>query len=157
MAQTIIPAAVPTLTVGGRVFTDLANLKILFASVTDATNKNSSFRKDGTSAGYAVTSGKTLTVLAVRLYSGAVTVGNANLGFILYSDNDVGLNSATSFTNPVFSTGTGAGSALWSQGGTVLTMPLEAALSFAVPTGKFIGWQNNGTALQTAVLFGYEA
>lgn len=89
---------IPTLTIGGRVFTDLSTLIELTGYCN--TNANASLRLYSGSAGYQVTTGKTLTIGACKL-SAATSSSNVtfNLG---YADNDVGLDSSTAFTSAVW-------------------------------------------------------
>lgn len=85
---------IPTITVGGRVFTDLTSLKFLAAYITTgSTDIYSSLRLTGTSTGYAAVN--TLTIYAVQANFNA-----ANGAFKLGS----GTSSVSSTTAPTGAT-----------------------------------------------------
>ena len=56
---------IPTITVGGRVFTDLDNLIVLTAYAQTGTAAGATFREPVASSGYQVPGGQTLRILAV--------------------------------------------------------------------------------------------
>lgn len=89
---------IPTITVGGRVFTDLTTIIILQAYMnSSAATRYSTFRR--TSSGYQVTTAKTLKLHAAK-WSG---IGTNSGGFTMgYGDNDVGFSSASAPTNETF-------------------------------------------------------
>lgn len=90
------PGTIPSLTIGGRVFTDLSNLKILIGSPQGAANSNSNFRRAGLGV-YVVPAGKTFRILAYKVI--IATAGTMYFGFC---DNDVGVASATAPTNATY-------------------------------------------------------
>lgn len=148
---------IPSITVGGLVLTDLTNLIVLAGEVF--TNSRTSFRLPTASSGYAVTTGKTLKVHAMRLnFQG--TGGDAI--FLTYSDNDVGFSSATAFTNSVPYAGTtnrpfpyGSGS----QGNAAANTNGSTEYSgiyFNVPATKYLGAQSTATNLSGIQAFCYE-
>jgi len=96
----LVPSARNTLEVGGRVFTDLVNIKVLWARVT-STNYTTMRRSSG-SAGYQVTAGKTLRVSGVDLWQNVSTTTAAEAAIIGYADNDLGVNGASTPTNPIY-------------------------------------------------------
>ncbi len=88
---------IPTLTVGGRVFTDLDTLITLVAKCS---GNQSTLRKSGAQAGagYPVTALKTLNIYALRIIPTGATAG----GFIGQSDSDSGLSASSALTNPIY-------------------------------------------------------
>lgn len=102
MAAINSPVLIPNLTVAGRVFTDLARLIILIGPTENAASSSrTTLRKPSGSAGYQVTTGKTLTVYAIR----AISTANTFSAFLAQTDNDVGIAGNTAFTNPVYFAG----------------------------------------------------
>lgn len=92
---------VDSLIVGGRVFVDMENL-LRFGAYISAGNNNATFRLAAATSGYQVPGGKTLTVGAVQAMT-VNAVGGGNSGYrLLQSDNDVGFDSPTSFSNPIY-------------------------------------------------------
>jgi len=92
---------IQTLTVGGFVFADASNIIHLGCVIGTGTNDNhSSFRKQGTSTGYAVTSGKTLKI---RAFSCFINAANALIQ-TGYGDTSVS-NSVSAPTNAVYDFG----------------------------------------------------
>lgn len=153
MATIIIPSAIPTLNIGGRIFTDLTNLIVLVGNGVGPTNLNSTLRKQNGSAGYQVPATKTFQALALRIMT-SVTAANSGAS-ILYSDNDVGTRSPTVFTNPVYIGGS-------STNGTVGDGPFVAGqftdtpLQFSIPTGKYVGTITAGAGVYFYQVYGYE-
>lgn len=147
----------PSLTVGGRVFTDLTNLIVLQCYVS--LNNGCTFRKTNASSGYQVTAGKTLTIWAYRLET-ANTASISN-GIPYYADADIGFSSGTAPTSPVYIAG-GAASTIWAS--TALAAQAtstpgmkEVATEFPIPATKYAAWNwsaQNGSLMVTA--FGYE-
>lgn len=89
------------MTVGGRVFTDLTTIISLCGYCSS--NRQFTLRKPGVGSGYAVTTGKTLTIHAAKI---SCTSPAGFYGFeCVQSDNDIGVDSATAFTNPVYQFG----------------------------------------------------
>lgn len=144
---------IPTLTVGGRVFTDLTTLKVLHASVSTDT-RASTFRAEGATAGYPVTTAKTLTIAAINIYNISGNNGKWRFG---YADNDVGFDSATALTNPIHmaaSTDTGFNvpgnsATTWANNGYV--NPL-----FPIPATKYFFVVLSTTSTSQVVAYGYE-
>lgn len=154
MANAIVPAAMPALSIGGRVFTDLANLKILRTAITNVGGAtNGSGRLNTGSAGYQVTAGKTLKVKAVRCFGQTFTA--AGIFYICYSDNDVGLVSTTAFTNATYSgNNTSLAVSLSVNAGGIW---YETAYDFDIPAQKYPGAQlATGTYQAMVEFYGYE-
>lgn len=144
---------IPTLTIGGRVFTDLTTIKMLYAR--QGGDVRSSFRLANGTSGYAVTGGTTLTVYAVAI----IPNDSSTIGFQLaYSDNDVGSDTNTAFTNPVY--WMGASNALHQVAAVGSGMPEAVrsfALNFQVLAAKYPGLQISTAARFSMILYGYEA
>lgn len=151
MPGIVPPPAIPTLTVGGRVFTDVKNLIVLTGTIYGASNGSSGFRRFSGSSGYLPSGSKSFRIMAIRTM--VVTTGNPLP--IFYCDNDLGMGTNTSPTNPVYPSGdaqnviinpTAAGTGWY-----------EIPFDFLTPNGKYIGVTNGGTASSVRIqLFGYE-
>lgn len=93
--------AILRLAKGGVELTDLENLIVLYGQ-TGNINKFTTLRKDFATAGYQVTAGKTLYLLAARLVLLSAS-GSQEHGLMLgYGDTDVGLGAAAAPTTPVY-------------------------------------------------------
>lgn len=137
----------PVFQVAGYVFTDLTNLKILQFSFTG--NSFSTPRIAGSSSGYQVTAGKTLNVLALKVVDPVAVAMN-----IAYADNDTGLVTNTTPTNPVYM---GTLSTTNNAQLTTAASPFfnELSLSFNVPATKFpFVFISGGTVV--GFIYGYE-
>lgn len=140
---------VTTITVGGKVFTDLTNLKILHC-FTSSTGGNGTFRLNGTSVGYQA-GANGFQIQAVRAFT--ATSGIDSSGQLLYSDNDVGFNSTTAFTNPVYSYGVAGAADLLFKTGTIF----ETAVNFTIPNTKYVSFAApTATSIYSIVVYGYE-
>ena len=149
----VIGGNVPSLVVGGRLFTDLDNLMVLFGFVS--TNDYCTLRKSGIASGYQAPVGKKFQCLAAKTItqdnnaaSQALTVG--------YADNDVGLNTATVPTNRI-----GPYGVTPDQYHGVLTTGLdevktETSIFFEILAQKYPFIFTNGMARIEAQIFGYE-
>lgn len=143
-------AIVPSLTVGGRVFTDLTNLIVLNLRVGGVASHVTTARKPGGAAGYQVTSGKTLTLYAMRCISQNTSAAEGTLG---YGDNDKGQDAGTTLpTNPVTWDGSSSNVSINTPGSSTLEVPLL----FAVPSQKYVFMQEQDTGVNLCTLFGYE-
>lgn len=91
---------IETLTVAGRVFTDLTNLIILHSKTGGQVYCG--FRKSTGSAAYQVTTGKTLTVNALRYMAGTFNAAAYLNFYLVYGDNAVGWDSVTGPTTPIY-------------------------------------------------------
>lgn len=157
MAAVSFPPAIPSLTIAGRVFTDLENLIILKGYAEGTTNVRGTARKQNASAGYQVPTGKKFVIKAARLQVNN-SAANANFAaLIAYADNDVGIGSSTAFTNAVYvggSTNTAAFGAMNALSNTIQ----EFFHNFEVPAGKYIGvWALASATNYIGVeIYGYE-
>lgn len=139
-----------TLSIGGRVFTDLANLIYLYASAE--ANQYGTMRTQAGPAGYAVTSGKTLIIYAVRI--NILIADPASKIYIGYGDDDVGLSTPTAPTTPKFLANVGQ------QASVILTTPAvgltETVLNFNVPATKYPFIVTAGSVSIQTLALGYE-
>ena len=151
---------IDTLTVAGCTFTDLVNIKVLGA--TNSTTANiSTFRQTNVSplptSGYAVTSGKTLTIRAIKAL-GNVTLASGNVGELSYGDSDCGMDGTTAVTNPKYwassTGGLGPFTGVPSNGGNVT---MEAPVFFSVPQSKYINVTTVSWTNAVFMCFGMEA
>lgn len=148
----LIKGISPSLTIGGRVFTDLKNLIQLYAFVSGAGNGNCTFRRSDTTSGYTPSGSKTFRVLALRM---EVYTTFAGAGSLLYSDNDVGIAAATAFTNAK-SPLSGGQFPLVVQTTSNANI-FDKPINFVVPNGKYLGCTNNASAgVGSIVAWGYE-
>lgn len=141
---------IPKLTVGNRVFTDLDNLILLIASCnTGGSANNSTFRLPSASAGYVVPTGKTLYIRALQ-FDMRVTAVTAT-PVLCYSDNDVGINSNTAYTNQVYPGGSAfLGSHIMQSVGIV-----QVPVQFDVPEAKYPGMAGDTALGFTCKAWGY--
>lgn len=140
---------IPSLTVGGRVFTDLSNLIVLYGIAQSASH--TTLRKPGGSAGYQVTSGKTLTIYAVECFTVTAAAGAAFQ--LIYADNDVGVGSATAFTNPVYFAGDPNNAFFYNS---ATGASLQRAIWYPVPATKYVGMASGSSNDQNCFFYGYE-
>jgi hypothetical protein len=152
MAQPIgTIGTIPTLTIGGRVYTDISsNLKRLITHV--AATGGGTFRLFSGSAGYAVTTGKTLTIESLRREDLSSTVGTGIA--MAQTDNDIGLNSATALTNAVY---WGGSNTLTPSISTGSGTNVVADIYFPVAALKYCTMTNSTTNDVTFQAWGYEA
>ena len=158
MAAVTLPPAIPTLMVGGRVFTDLENLKVLSAYCDcSAGTRYSTLRLYTGSAGYQVPVGKTFRVLATAVIP---LLGVAASRFVnpSYGDNDVGFTSAAAPTNNAFPAGSQSASQLVpaNVSGTAADPRIETPFRFDVPAGKYIAASGTLGIEFTIYVYGYE-
>ena len=152
----INPASlVPNLTIAGRTFTNLTNLIILTGPTENAVSSSrTTLRKPSESAGYQVTTGKTLIIYAVRLIS---TAGSFS-PYFAYTDNDVGIAGNTAFTSPVYLAGLSPSSdPFFFATSNAAGSTLELALDFKVPSQKYFSIDSNSSTVSGSVTaYGYE-
>lgn len=154
MPQIIFPPAVPSLTIGGRVFTDVSSsLIVLYGnSVGGGALTNCGLRLGNGTAAYQVTAGKTLQIRAVKIMT-SVTAANSGCTF-LYCDNDIGYRSNTAPTNPIYFGG--SVSNFMGDGPFVAGQFTESAINFNIPATKFAGIITNGAGVYYYQFYGYE-
>lgn len=151
MGMAINPTAVPSLTVGGRVFTDLDNLKILSCYGSGASPKSSA-RLPGQSSGYQVPVGKKFKIQAILISNMGASVANP---LVYYQDNDSGWATATAPVNPVYMT-SGNNVNAYIAGTNVVsgtTNSIAIPANFEIPAGKYIGCSTDGPIVY---FYGYE-
>lgn len=149
MAQSTLPAAIPTLSVGGRVFTDLANLKVLYGKLTGTGVRYTTLKDALTGASYQVPAGKSFRIYAVSANVIAAAAGAAvEVG---YGDTDVGSNAAAAPTN---STANGGNDVI--QINATGHVERHARGSLAAQKYPYIAGSTAGTANVNIYVFGYE-
>ncbi len=143
----VIGATRPCLVIGGRVFTDISSNLIVISGCTVTGGRYSTMGKAG-ATGYAVTAAKTLTIEAV-LFAGSTS----NSIKMAYSDNNIGHDSATALTNPVYMANNSSGAYYRFMGNAVGSSDVWHPY-FAIPATKYL---NFGTTADTyGVAYGYE-
>lgn len=149
------PGLINTITIAGRVFTTTGLIQLV-ARATSAGNYTT-FRLDGGSAGYQVTSGKTLTIVAAQYQvTGTSANGGCSLG---YADTDAGLSNGSAPTNPVYMVASATGYFLFNAAISATNTILgnqEAVVNFGMAATKYPLMKGDGTAVCMARLFGYE-
>lgn len=153
MSNVNFPPGIPALQIAGRVFTDLTNLLVFAGTINGATNRYCSPRLYSGTAGYQVTSGKSLVIWAVAT---DISVAGTSFMGVGYCDNDVGMATNTAPTNPIYQPS--SASLLAATGlGVYATGVKEFATKLIIPTGKFLLVDSvGGTTVGTVKLFGYE-
>ena len=134
---------IPTLTVGGRVFTDLENL-IELSGAGSSTSIYSTLRLSGASSGYQVPVGKILQIRAVQFTATTPAVLAAG-----YSDTDVGYATSTA---PSVNVVPYVQSDYFYTGGD--TPQVGIPLQFDVPAGKY-PYCNTSSGDMRARFYGY--
>jgi hypothetical protein len=148
-----LPAAIPSLTVGGRVFTDTTNLIQAVCFVTGTTNPNCTFRKMSGSAGYTPSGSKSFRILAMKILNNS-SANNSSF-YVGYSTNDVGFGTTTGPTGAVYVAGQ---STLLMFNTTSGISSIEYPMDFTVPNGKY-PFISNGTVSSLSgfvIIYGYE-
>lgn len=145
---------IDTITVGGRVFTDLTTL-IYLEAYTATTARYTTYRKNNTSAGYQVTTGKTLSIYAIRVMTDSAAGSSAG-SVLSYGDTDVGLNSAAAPTNVVYQFGDSTARIFLTTTGQTSGVFYESPTLFTVPATKYAAQLAVGNDC-LALAFGYEA
>lgn len=144
--------AIPTLQVGGAVFTDLANLITLAVQISSSSNGTFRNAKTGATAGYAVTASTTLNIRALRALPNSTSAGTFVL---LYGDTDLGFNSGSAFSNPVYYGGSSGMVAIVFPPNNAATPYAECTVNFNVPAAKYPGAINSSGGFLWA--YGYES
>jgi hypothetical protein len=146
----LVPGVRPILEVGGRVFTDLTNLIVLFGSLSG--NSNTTLRKPADSAGYTPSGSKTYVMWALSYKHSA-----ANEAYYGYADNDVGINAAPGLTNAMYPGNDGTLARFVYEAGTDITSNEMDLGKFVVPNTKYPFFATNGgVTILTGRVFGYE-
>jgi len=144
---------IPSITVGGRVFTDLTSLLVLGA-YNGTSTKYATFRKNNTSSGYVVTTGKTLTISALNVQSQDSATSTTSMG-LGYSTQDVGFNSSSEPSADTFQYGN-AGFYVWACIGNQTPFQSERSTIFTVPAASSPFMKTIGSGEVWATVYGYE-
>lgn len=143
---------IDTLTVGGRVLTDLNGLITLNAVLSGTNVHYSTARLWNGTSGYQVTAGKTLTIVGSIWSITEAATTNAG-GVLLYADNDIGIDNATVPTNPVYG---------FSDTDLIVNFPATSvgifgiSVNFQVPSGKYPAILTQQAVTGHIQLYGYE-
>lgn len=147
---------IDTLTVGGRTFTDLANLIVLYGAC--GSNGGSGLFKPNAASAYQVTAGKTLQLWAMRVHQNEANTngGDHSLNFA-YCDNAIAINASTSPTNPVYMYGASTDGLGYGQQVTNPNFLYEVGFRFDIIATKY-GYVTSGVASPNFLItvFGYE-
>jgi hypothetical protein len=148
---------IPTLTVGGRVLTDLTNLITLYAPITTSGHYTTA-RQAAASAGYTPSGSKAFKVAAmVPVPNGGAS--STNFG-ILYGNTDVGFDSASAPTSPIYPGGFSTAVQRWGQAssassGSYVNNFVIPSVDFVVPNGKYLAVVADNSSCN-AMVYGYE-
>lgn len=132
-----------TVTIGGH--KDVRDLVYGLAELSGS-GSGCTFYESHSGAAYQVPSGKTLRIVGLRLNP----TGSGSFKLV-YSDNSVGYNTVTAFTNKVTCYGTD-GKLMLNQ--ETLYRLIDFSISFDVPTGKYPGVEA-GTFSGVITMVGY--
>ncbi len=146
---------IDSLTIAGRTFTNLSGLIIVYGSIL-TTSHSATFRKANGASGYTPSGSLAFKGYALRLSPSTVasTGGSYSLA---QSDNDVGLDSATSLTNPVYIAGSANAFAI-APPQTLAALPIDFAIDIPVLNGKYLTLNDSGGVGRIdAIVYGYEA
>jgi hypothetical protein len=149
----IQPSLQACISIGGRVFTDLDNLIMLYGWTAGSTTIRTSLRLANGTAGYQVPASRTLKIMAAKIVPCAATPTGQVVATPCYSDNDVGMESSTAFTNPIY-LGGDVGMGLATAGASDNYPEFGVVLDFDVPTGKYPGFQG-GACVTSLIFYGY--
>ena len=140
----------PSLTVAGRKFTDLANLKILHAVVFTAARWSTFVDGVGAGTPYQVPTGKILRISALKLH-GILVEGASN---ILYGDTSIGHDSTVAPTNPVYFMGVPVGTRIFTVTG--VDTSEEYSFDLIVPADKYPAAHFIAGGSGNMVIYGFE-
>lgn len=150
---------IDTISIGGRVFTDLTNLIMLYTYIQNGgAAQYGTFRKAGGTTGYTPSGGLTFKFSAARISQLATTLNGTGSFTVGYSDNDMGF-AGTSPTNGKYIANS---SAAYYFGVTTLAsgnagLIEEAVMDFVCPNTKFPFALYVPASLNASVqAFGYE-
>ena len=137
-----------TMTVGGAVFTDLDNLKVLYMHINGSGAGKTGARLTTASAGYQVPTGQKLVLRALSAQCNVA--GVFSLG---YCDNDLGLASNTSPTNPFYIANNDYSLQMFVAATGTYT---KTEFYMEIPASKYVFAFNNAGALVAGIfLYGY--
>lgn len=149
MSNLVQGFSVPSITIGGRVFTDIPNLIILKAIVTAAGQK-CTFRLPSGTAGYQVTAAKTLKVLAISAFASNT---GSNSFIIAQSDNDAGWTGSTALTNPVYEANNADTTGITAGG--IVTARNEFVTNFSVAATKYLSVSGGNGASAASIIYAF--
>lgn len=143
---------IDTLTIGGRVYTDLTNLIILHGAVSISGNPTT-FRKANGTAGYQAVN--TLTISSVVFH--CVTASAGVVGNLGYTDTDYGINNGGGVTGAFKYIADSATLPQIPFDSTTGNTTITSNINFTVATTKYLFFVP-GSSINTIVLaYGYDA
>ncbi len=144
---------IPTLAVGGRVFTDLTNLKTLVGFV-NGVGLNATLRELGETSGYLVPTGKVFRILAYSISN----YGSSDGLYPGYGDTDVGQQSSSSPTGAVnpLSGGGFLINTTSANATNLVTLELSLGSGLLIPAETYPYIASGGTMVGTILAHGYE-
>lgn len=139
-----------TITVGGKVFTDLENLIQLHGILVSG--GSCTLRKADSSSGYLPSGSNNFQVHAIQLFIAA-----CGEFVLLYSDNDMGVDTSTAPTNPVYPGGSLSCGILTLNGQYAAGSIVSMLSNFIIPNGKYIAINYAGYPSDGVIrVYGYE-
>lgn len=144
---------IPTMEIGGRIFTDLGTRLKVLVGMHAYNGKNLTLRAMNGTAGYQVTSGKTLRITALRV--SVHTAETETYDRLCYADNDVGISTSTAFTNQVYNGGAAPAANLASMKTAGI---IEIPVNFTVPSQKYpcMELTSSTNGISYVMAYGYE-
>jgi len=147
MSAAIFQPTIPSLTIGGRVITDLANLIVLYGYSNSSATSRCSLRKVNTSTGYTPSGTKVFQAVAVRIQTLIVATSGLALG---YADTDIGLGVNTAHTSPQYL------NVLPPLNGAV-GIDFQFPCEIRVPNGKYFASDSQGSVwVGNIIVYGFE-
>ena len=147
----LVPGVRPILEVGGKVFTNVGSLIVLWNYSSASATPRSTARKTFTGSGYTPSGTKTFEIGAIRVTSD--TSSAVQLRFA-YVDADIGFDTTTSFTNPVY--GAGNSNVRTHHAYPTAGIYQQLGMYAIVPNAKYIGVELGTNSVYIGNFFGYE-
>jgi len=148
----LVPSSRPSITVAGVLLTDLANLKVLAGPVSGALR--TTLRELTGTIGYQVPADHTFNVWAVQIWRNDAT---ATRFILAYTDNDVVINTATAFTNPIAPVNNSTvGYLPVNNAGPGYPFEYPMAGKWKVPADKYISYEQEDAKVALMHVYGYE-
>lgn len=150
----------PTLTVGGRNFTDLANLIVLEAYTATANHYSSLVKLSGASVvttAYQVTSGKTFSVCGVRVIAASSSAATCQMQMLYGTGFVLSVDQASAPTGAVFPMGLSASGGFQFMSTAPATTPTGYDTNWTIPASDYPAIQTLSTTGCVIYVYGYEA
>lgn len=143
-----------TITVGGKTFTNIANLKILYFALGGANGWSTARLQDGT-AGYTPSGANKFRVLGIKLRISVAPTAAGTLT-IQQADNDSGMATTTASINPVYLGGDPDSAYLLYGSSWTAGSRHEFNLDFVIQNTKYLTFTGDGTSVIHGEVYGYE-